>query len=83
MPEIPKLEIYNIIILPPDKEKKIKSLEEKLGKCVLVSFENYAYAGELNKNPGDNFYIKYKTPQRIEEKIIEINSTNVIFVKQI
>lgn len=47
MTEIPKLEIYNIIILPSNEEKKIASLEEKLGKSVLVNFGNLAYVGEL------------------------------------
>lgn len=81
MPEIPKIEIYSIIILPSNKEKKTKSLEEKLGKCVLVSFGNFAYVGELNKNQENNFYIKYQISQRIEEKIIELDATNVIYVK--
>ena len=30
MAETPQLEIYSIVFLPPDKEKKIESLEEKL-----------------------------------------------------
>ncbi|MEK6824127.1 MAG: hypothetical protein AABY06_03770 [Nanoarchaeota archaeon] len=83
MAETPQLEIYSIFILPPDKEKKIESLEEKLGKCVLVNFGNLAYVGELCKTQENNFYIKYQIKQKVEEKIIEINSTNVIFVKQI
>ena len=81
MPEIPKLEIYNIIILPSNKEDKIESLEKILGRCVLVSFENYAYAGELCKNVEDNFCLKYQNAKGIEEKIIGLDSTNVIFVK--
>ena len=83
MAEIPKLEIYSIILLPSDEEKKIKSLEEKVGKCILVSFGNLAYIGELCKNQENNFYIKYQIKQKVEEKIIGLNSTNVIFVKQI
>lgn len=82
MAEIPHLEIYGIIILPPDKEKKIKLLEEKLGEYILVSFENFAYAGKLNKKQSSEFYIEYQNSKGIEEKMIELNSTNVIFVKQ-
>lgn len=83
MLEIPFLEIYSIIILPPDKENKIKSLEEKLGRKVLVSFENFAYAGELCKSQENSFSIKYQNAKGIEEKRIWLDSTNVIFVKQI
>ncbi len=71
-----------LLFYPPDEENKIKSLEEKLGKSVLVCFGNLAYMGELYKNKENNFYIKYQNAKGIEEKIIEINSTNVIFVKQ-
>jgi len=82
MVEIPKLEIYRIIVLPSDEEKKIKNLEETLGKSILISFDNFAYTGELCKSQKDDFYIRYQTEKGIEERIIEINSTNVIFIKQ-
>ena len=83
MLEIPQLEIYRVVILPPDKEEKIERLEKELNKKVLVSFDKLAYAGRLCKNFKDDFYIKYQTAQIVEEKIIDADSINVIFVKQI
>ena len=50
-----------------DKEKKIESLEEKLGKCVLVNFGNLAYVGELCKTQENNFYIKYQIKQKLKK----------------
>ncbi len=81
MSETPQLEIYKTLILPSNEEKKIASLEEKLGKCVLVNFGNLAYVGELCKNAEDNFCLKYQNARGIEEKIIELDSTNAIYIK--
>ena len=81
MNEIPKSEIYSIIILPSDEEKKIGRLEKELNKEVLVNFGDIAYTGKLCKHQDNHFYIKYQTMLGIEEKNIEINSTNVIFVR--
>ena len=81
MIEIPKSEVYRIIILPSDEEKKIERLEKELNKKVLVNFDKFAYTGRLCRYQDNDFYIKYQTAQGIEEKIISLDSTNVIFVK--
>ena len=83
MAEIPKLEIYSIILLPSDKEKRIERLEKELNKEVLAGFGEFAYVGKLCKNAENNFCLKYQNSRGVEEKIIELDSTNVIFVKQI
>ena len=81
MAEIPPLEIYSIVVLPPDNKGKIERLEKELNKRVLVIFDKFAYSGQLYKHFEDNFYIKYQTAQGIEEKILDLDSTNIIFVK--
>ena len=83
MIEIPALEIYKIIILPQNEEDKVERLEKELNKSVIVTLDKLAYTGKLCKNLENNFYLKYQTTRGIEEKIIDTNSTNVIFVKQI
>lgn len=81
MAEIPKFEIYRIITLPSDEKTKIERLEKELNKEVLINFDKFAIVGRLCKYQYSNFYLKYQTMLGIEEKIIDINSTNVIFVK--
>lgn len=81
MVEIPKLEIYNTIILPPDEKDKIEKLEKELNKEILVIFDKFAYTGKLCRHLEDNFYLKYQNARGIEEKTIDINSTYIIFVK--
>ena len=81
MAEIPPLEIYSIVVLPPDNKGKIERLEKELNKIVLAIFDKFAYSGKLSRHFEDNFYIKYQTAQGIEEKILDLDSTNIIFVK--